>query len=224
MYRTLPHVPDSCEYGIKGPVTNHYHFLTRWRVRATPEEVYAIVSAPLEYPRWWPSVYLAVDETGPRRFRLHTRGWLPYTLRWDAETVVAERPGRIEVAASGDFEGRGIWSIRADGEFTDISFDWNLRAEKPVLRNLTFLLRPVFEANHRWAMEMGLQSLELELERSRAMTARAMNSIPAPPRPPHLSERTILAGALLAGGIVAALVISAGGEGDKVSQPARGSA
>ncbi len=189
-------------------MSNHYHFLTRWRVQATPEEIYDILAEPLEYPRWWPSVYLGVDRTGPKRFRLHTRGWLPYTLEWNAETVISERPARIEIAATGDFNGRGIWSLRADGEFTDVSFDWNLHAEKPLLRHCSFALKPAFEANHRWAMDMGLQSLQLELERSRATTADAMNAIPAPPRPAHLSERTLLAGALMAGSVAVAVATS----------------
>ena len=44
--------------------------------------------------RWWPSVYLEVREIGPsgprgvgQRVRLYTKGWLPYTLRWDFEVV-----------------------------------------------------------------------------------------------------------------------------------------
>ncbi len=189
-------------------MSNHYHFLTRWRVQSTPEEIYDILAEPLEYPRWWPSVYLSVARSGANKFRLQTRGWLPSTLEWNAETVIAERPTRIEIAATGDFHGRGIWSLRADGEFTDVSFDWNLHAEKPLLRHLSFALKPAFEANHRWAMDMGRQSLLLELERSRATTADAMNSIPAPPRPAHLSERTLLAGALLAGSVAVAIATS----------------
>lgn len=70
------------------PPANHYRFITRWRLRATAEEVYAILGQPLEYPRWWPSVYLTVRElpkgeaSGRRReVRLHTKGWCANTGR-----------------------------------------------------------------------------------------------------------------------------------------------
>ena len=40
-----------------------------------------------------------------------------------------------------------------------------IRAEKPLLRYLSFLLKPVFSANHRWAMARGEESLRAELGR-----------------------------------------------------------
>ena len=69
-------------------MSNAYAFLSRWRVEGTCGEVADILGDPLALPRWWPSVYLDVDELRPpdarglgRRVRLHTKGWLPYTLR-----------------------------------------------------------------------------------------------------------------------------------------------
>src|SRR5450755_2464212 len=99
-------------------MTDSYHFVSRWRVKATTEEVYDILSQPLEFPRWWPAVYLdcrqtsagATDGTG-RCVQFHSRGWLPYTLRWEACTTEAEFPHRIAIEASGDFNGPGVWSF-----------------------------------------------------------------------------------------------------------------
>jgi len=42
--------------------SNEYHFVTRWRMVAKVEEVYDVIVDPLEYPRWWPSVYLVIDD------------------------------------------------------------------------------------------------------------------------------------------------------------------
>lgn len=198
-------------------MTNDYHFLTRWRVQGTAGEVYAILSEPLDYPRWWPSVYLDVDQltrgdadgTG-RRLRLHTRGWLPYTLHWECETLTAEPPACIEIAATGDLEGRGIWSIVSDGKFADVTFDWKLRAQKPILRRLSFALKPAFEANHRWAMKQGEIALDLELKRNRATTPEEMNAIPKPPQPAQITEEVLVAGAILASGVV--MAIASGGD------------
>jgi hypothetical protein len=48
-------------------------------------------------------------------------------------------------------------------------------------------MKPLFAANHRWAMRQGLKSLQLELRRRRATSAQALAAIPAPPPPtfPH---------------------------------------
>jgi hypothetical protein len=190
-------------------VTNQYRFITRWRVLASPEEVFDILSQPLEFPRWWPSVYLKVRQTAPGCARLVTRGWLPYTLQWDSRTTVSNAPNLLTIEATGDFSGRGIWSIVADGDHTDITFDWKVSALKPIVQRLSFLLKPAFEANHRWAMEQGLRSLELELKRYNAVSVQEANCIPDPPPPHRLFTRQAIAGAALAIALIAGLRQSA---------------
>ena len=180
-------------------MTNNYYFITRWRVKASAEEVYAIISEPLEYPRWWPAVYLEVKDLGGRRTRFHTRGFLPYTLWFESTVIESERPHRLAVRATGDFEGRGIWSIVEDGKYCDITFDWKLTAEKPLLAALSFALKPMFEANHRWAMARGEESLFLELARSRAETPAELNAVPQPEKAPGPREMAL-------GGLAAAAI------------------
>src|SRR4051812_38571818 len=151
---------------------NHsYHFMTQWRLLGHRELVYEIISDPLGYPRWWSTVYLRVEELAPgaleglgRRIRFHTKGWLPYTLRWEALTIEAQRPGRLMIQAFGDFEGRGIWTLEQQGDVVKMIFDWNLTAEKPLLKYLSFLFKPLFSANHRWAMEQGRRGLQKEID------------------------------------------------------------
>lgn len=179
-------------------VNNRYHMISRWRFKASPEEIYTILNEPVEYPRWWPSVYLSVRQLAPGRVRLHTRGLLPYTLTWTAQTTESRPPHRIVIKATGDFEGTGEWSILPDGEEVDVTFDWKLRIQKPLLRYLTFALRPAFEANHRWAMEQGRRSLELELARYRANSVEEMNNVPPPPGVFDGMRREVIAGSILA--------------------------
>ncbi len=64
-----------------------------------------------------------------------------------------------------------------------MKYDWRIRADKPLLRYGTFVFRPIFGANHRWAMARGEESLNLELQRRRATTDVERSTIPAPPRP-----------------------------------------
>ena len=173
---------------------NQYHFVTEWRVAATCKEVYDIIADAESLPRWWPSVYLDVKQTSigdeqsiGKRVYLYTKGWLPYTLQWHfvvTENVSAET---IAIRAFGDFEGRGIWIFIPDGNYCKIIFDWKLEATKPLLRRMSWFLKPVFSMNHKWAMKKGLESLQLELLRKRATTAEELSRIPGPPKPtfPH---------------------------------------
>jgi hypothetical protein len=146
---------------------NDYIFITHWRVEGTCEEVSRVLEDPLGLTRWWPTVYLQVAELRPpgadglgRLVRVHTRGWLPYTLRWEFEVAESRHPHGFTILAHGDFEGRGIWTFEQDGPSVNITYDWRLRAEKPLIRRLSFLLKPIFEWNHRWAMAEGEKGLK----------------------------------------------------------------
>jgi hypothetical protein len=181
---------------------NEYEFLSQWRVEATCGEVADVLGDALGLVRWWPSVYLAVEQLAPpradgtgRRVRLHTKGWLPYTLRWEFEIVESRYPHGFTLVASGDFEGRGVWTFVQDGPFVDIVYDWRISAEKPLLRNLSFVMKPLFEANHRWAMARGEESLALELQRRRATSDAGRMAVPEPPGPVTYAGVAVLAGA-----------------------------
>ncbi|HEV7858027.1 MAG TPA: SRPBCC family protein [Pyrinomonadaceae bacterium] len=178
---------------------NDYHFITHWRVEGTLEEVSDVLDNVLDLPRWWPSVYLDVEvlEPGDERgvgklVSLYTKGWLPYTLRWRFRVIDSRYPDGSTIQALGDFEGRGIWTFEQDGRFVNVTYDWKIRATKPLLSALSFLLKPIFEANHLWAMARGEESLKLELARRRARTPEEAARIPPPPTPtwPHHKVKT----------------------------------
>jgi hypothetical protein len=195
-------------------MSNHYAFVTRWRVEGTCGEAADILGDPLALPRWWPSVYLGVEELEAPdarglggRFRLHTQGFLPYTLFWDLQVVETRYPHGFTIVATGDFDGRGVWTIEQDGNFVNIVYDWRLSAEKPLLKKLSSLMKPVFAANHRWAMEQGEESLTLELLRRRAGSDTARAKIPPPPGPVTYAAAALVAGAAVIGASLAYLMI-----------------
>lgn len=192
-----------------------YHFVTQWRVESTADEAFQIIDNAPDLKRWWPAVYLEVDELEPgdaigvgKVVRLFTKGWLPYTLRWQFRTIEKIPTRRIVLEAWGDFCGRGVWTFKPDGDSVEITYDWEILADKPLLRYLSFLLRPVFAANHQWAMAKGEESLKLELARRRAVTPEERSRIPAPPRPTTNSPLELLLGLS-----AVALAIGAGGYG-----------
>lgn len=155
--------------------SNDYHFITRWRVEGTVQEVSDVLEDAEALVRWWPSVYLSVEVVEPgglggvgKVVRLHTRGRLPYTLHWLFRVTGSRKPYGWSLEAWGDFAGRGVWIFEPDGRFVDVVYDWRVRADKPFLRYFSFLLKPIFAANHHWAMRQGEISLKRELARRRA--------------------------------------------------------
>lgn len=166
-----------------------YSFITTWKVAATREEVYAILEDVESLATWWPAVYLdtkirAAGQPGGvgKIVELYTKGWLPYTLQWTFQVTAARHPEGFSLRATGDFVGEGVWEFRQEGDTCTAIYYWDISAEKPLLRKLTWLLRGIFSANHEWAMRKGLESLQLELQRR-----RGVQNVPPPPRPtfPH---------------------------------------
>jgi hypothetical protein len=170
--------------------SNDYHFITHWWATGTVEEVSEVIGNAPDLVRWWPSVYLDVLELEPggengegKVVSLYTKGWLPYTLRWQFRVTESKAPHGFTLEAWGDFIGRGMWTFDQDGAHVNITYDWRIRADKPLLRAFSFLLKPIFSANHLWAMRMGEKSLHLELARRHAGTNEAQAAIPSPPGP-----------------------------------------
>jgi hypothetical protein len=175
---------------------NYYQFLTRWRMEASVEEVFQVLDAVPDYVRWWPAVWLRVELLDPgdangigSRGLFTSKGWLPYILRWEGTTLEKTFPQRRVFRASGEFEGYGIWTFRQNGSFVDAEYRWEVVADKPLLRYLSFLFRPLFAFNHNWSMTRGLESIRLELMRRGAKSPEELARIPAPPPPTFLSSR-----------------------------------
>jgi len=185
--------------------SNAYRFVTRWRIAAAPEEIIDVLGDAAALARWWPSVYLSVSVVAPadpgtglgKVVSLWTKGWLPYTLRWAFPVTESNPPTGFALEATGDFVGRGVWTLQAlravdapGGPDTLVTYDWRIAAEKGILRRLSFVMKPLFGANHRWAMARGEESLRIEIARRHAEQVgdRAiLAAIPSPPGPtfPH---------------------------------------
>jgi len=170
--------------------SNNYHFIDRWRVEATVQEVADIIEDALSLALWWPSVYFEVKELEPggdggvgKLIRLRAGGWLPYTLSINFRTTESRYPNGFTMDATGDLEGTGIWAFQQEGPFVDVTYDWTIRANKPIVDKLSFLLKPIFRSNHNWTMKRGEESLKLELMRRRAKTTEETSAVPAPPAP-----------------------------------------
>lgn len=166
-----------------------YHVTTTWEVEGSLDEVVAILREPATLTRWWPAAFLAVEEAASpagRRGsagRVLSKGWLPYTLCFEFDTIEQTDAPGVVVRVTGDFEGRCVCTVADRGSRLTIVFDWEVRVHKPVIRRCSWLLRPVFIANHLWVMARGLESLRLELARRRGEAGLGGASLPPPPGP-----------------------------------------
>jgi uncharacterized protein YndB with AHSA1/START domain len=154
-----------------------YEFLDEWDVDAPIDAVFDAIADARRYPEWWP-IYETVVADGPpalgRTARMRFHGRLPYSLSQTAEIVRFEPPHEFEIVVTGDLVGRGVWTFaeRDDGR-VHVRFDWRVRADRPLLRVLTPLLRPVFRWNHDYAIRQAMNGLEPYLRRTRAAAAAA---------------------------------------------------
>lgn len=146
-------------------MASEYVFLDQWDVDAPQEEVFRALADASTYPLWWKPVYIEVEADGPPevgcKSRQHFRGILPYTLRMTSEIVRYEPPRELEVSAVGDLTGGGVWTLTetAEGK-VHVRFDWRVSADRPLLRYLTPVLRPVFRQNHNWSVRRAIEGLE----------------------------------------------------------------
>lgn len=145
-------------------MANEYVFIDEWDVDAPPEQVFLALADASTYPEWWKPVYIEVDADGPpeqgRVSHHHFKGRLPYTLRTRSEIVRYEPPNELEVAVVGDLTGKGVWTLTPRDGGVHVRFDWRVIADRPLLRYLTPILRPVFRWNHNWSVKRAIEGLE----------------------------------------------------------------
>jgi hypothetical protein len=140
-------------------MANEYVFVDEWDVAAPQEVVYGLLVDARTYPEWWKPVYLAV-EGDERETRHHFKGRLPYTLKMQARLVDEDRPHRFDVEVTGDLRGHARWTFTRTGGSTHVRWDWKVYADRPLLRYLTPILRPLFRWNHSWAVKRAIEGLE----------------------------------------------------------------
>jgi len=140
-------------------MASEYVFVDEWDVDAPRRAVYDTLVDARTYPQWWKPVYISVE--GDERTTLHHfKGRLPYTLKMRSELVSSDPPNRFEVKVDGDLRGKGIWTFTERAGKTHVRWDWVVFADRPLLRYLTPVLRPLFRWNHSWAVARAREGLE----------------------------------------------------------------
>jgi uncharacterized protein YndB with AHSA1/START domain len=145
-------------------MADEYVFIDEWDVEAPQERVFDALADSRTYPEWWTPIYKEVEAEGPpqvgRVSRQKFKAKLPYTLTTESKLVALERPNRFEVEVEGDLRGHGVWTLTPRDGKVHVRFDWRVLADRPLLRYLTPVLRPLFRWNHNEAIKAAMRNLE----------------------------------------------------------------
>lgn len=150
--------------------TNYYLFVDKFTAPCNVETAYQYIHRIEEYPRWWGKVYKKIvklkdapqDKPGAR-YAVTVGGFLPYLLTLENEITHIDWPNLIQFKAVGDLQGKGTWSFREVPGGTEVTFDWRVAANKEVIRWLSFLLKPLFRANHVFCVRKADEGIRNDL-------------------------------------------------------------
>jgi mannose-6-phosphate isomerase-like protein (cupin superfamily) len=144
-----------------GP-SSEYRFLDKWFIPHPIDTVFEALLHGQDYPKWWGEAWKRVTPIGESaatmigaKTEVIAGGFLPYTITLELEVAHIERPTMIAVVSRGDLEGTGTWRLHEFEGGTAVSYDWRVRAGKPLIRRFSPLFKPLFRANHNWVMRRG---------------------------------------------------------------------
>ncbi len=151
--------------------STHFDLVSQWRIDAPVERVWAALTDPSSWPRWWPYVREVrtlreggTDGVGSvRRIDWATR--LPYGIVIEVEAIESVRLQRLRARSRGQLEGEGLWLLRAEDGYTDVTYVWRVHVVKRWMRWLAPLFAPVFRWNHDGVMRAGEAGLRRHLLR-----------------------------------------------------------
>ena len=89
-----------------------------------------------------------------------SRAASPTTCTRARAVVALDAPRTVTADVDGDLRGRGTWTLTPTATGTHVRFDWQVHADRRLLRALTPVLRPVFRWNHNWAIARAMEGLE----------------------------------------------------------------
>lgn len=164
-------------------LANYYHFEESWNFPGySPDQVFEVLANATLLPEWWKGVYLEAElieayfePTFGAKVRAKARGFLPYELEFELESLRLE-PGRlVEAKATGDFDGIWRGKLIDNGQGTTVEIDWRVTVNMPLIRYLSPLFKRFFAWNHYWTTPRGEQGMMTYLAQKHG---RSLNTLP----------------------------------------------
>ena len=129
--------------------------------RHPPSAVFEVLGDAGTYPEWWKPVYHRRQGGGSpgvgRIVHQHFRGPLPYTLEDSGRDRPLRTPSDNRVTCGRRPFRTAVWTITPRNGGSHVRFDWTTTADRPLLRYLSPLLRPLFRWNHNWAAKRAME-------------------------------------------------------------------
>ena len=146
-------------------------FVTIWRLQAPVERVFDTIDDTGAWPEWWPSVKaverLAAGDAEKLGAidRMTFIGKLPYRLAFEMKVARRRPPNELVGLATGELEGVGDWSMRQEGDWTVVRYEWSIRTTRRWLNLLAPLpfVGEIFALNHHAVMRDGLRGIRRRL-------------------------------------------------------------
>ncbi|NRF92915.1 polyketide cyclase [Paenibacillus frigoriresistens] len=145
-----------------------YNFETNWKFESDIHQVWGLI-AGFKYSDWWRGVSSERIYKGSRqdgigdKYNYVFRTKLSYQLDFVAEIVGKEEPKYLEIKATGELEGRGVWKLSQEGNITHVQYVWQVNANKKWMNRLAPILRPAFVWNHDQVMDEGAKGIAAAL-------------------------------------------------------------
>ncbi len=154
----------------------HLDLISHWRLSAPAEQVWAALTDPEVWPQWWPNVRsvrtlrcAGADGLGSVR-RVEWATGLFGVVVIDVEAIESQRLERLRGRWTGALRGDGIWLLRAEAGFTDVTAVWRIELVKRWMRWLAPVLTPLFRRSHSGVMRAGCAGLVRHLATGSALS------------------------------------------------------
>ncbi|KNX39012.1 SRPBCC family protein [Luteipulveratus halotolerans] len=137
----------------------HFRFASSYDLDAPAGRVFAALSHPDEWDRWWPQIRTIIrydDASG----LVVIRSVLPVTLRVViSREVVDPAGGELRAGLSGDLTGWARFVVRPLPVGAHVAYAQECTVSKRGLSRVSGALRPVLVANHAVMMRAGMRGL-----------------------------------------------------------------
>jgi hypothetical protein len=145
-----------------------YSFITTWQFKCTVPSLWDAIYKQEQWPEWWDGVTdVVVIEEGidgvGKKTRSTWKGILPYSLTFFTISRHIDHHYIFEGTAEGDLEGVGLWYFIEKDGCTNVKCSWDVNTNKKWMNNMAFILRPLFNWNHRILMRRGAKGLAKKL-------------------------------------------------------------
>jgi uncharacterized protein YndB with AHSA1/START domain len=143
----------------------------RYRLPAPPEEVWAALSVPGDYPSWWPWLQRleapALAEGASWACQIQPP--VPYPLRFTLVLTEVVPASRVAATLSGDVVGSARLTLDPAPGGTAVRLTSALAPGSPALRAVALVARPLARFGHDWVLDTGARQF---VDRALAAPAR----------------------------------------------------